>query len=248
MFRDHAPFCSVIALVFGLGGFTYEVMRENLEAATLALRTKERDEERARNLAVEAQLASLESHVRPHFLFNTLNSISALIPEDPARAEVLVGKLAAVLRLSLDSNQRSLCRIETELKLVRDYLEIERARFGDRLQFEIDVPRALYSSEVPVFSLQTLVENSVKYAVSPRLSTTRIRLTAREEEGSLFFEVSDNGPGFTAAAIQSGHGLDNLKSRLANLFGASGRLEVATEGGLTTVSMILPRPRAVAAD
>ena len=240
-FLDHAPFCAIIALMFGGGAFAYELFRSNLEATALALRTRQLEEERLRKSAVEAQLASLESHIRPHFLFNTLNTISSLIPEDPVRAEALVGKLAAVLRLSLDSNQQRLAPIEKELKLVRDYLEIERARFGARLRFEIDVPACLQSLEVPSFSLQTLVENSVKYAVAPSLAGALIRLAVFERDGAVCLQVSDDGPGFTSEAIRPGHGLANLQGRLSGLFGAGARLEVANGDGITSVRLFLPR-------
>jgi len=246
-FEKHAPFCAIISLIFGLGAFAYELVRSDLEATTLKLRTKQLDEERARKSAIEAQLASLESHVRPHFLFNTLNTISSLIPEDPSQAEALVGKLAGVLRQSLDSNQHRLMPIEKELKLVRDYLEIERARFGTRLRFEIDVPHSLQSAEVPAFSLQTLVENSVKYAVAPRLEGALIRIAAHERDGIIHLQVADDGPGFTSEAIRPGHGLANLQGRLSGLFGAAAQLEIATRDGLTSVSLSLPRPKMQAA-
>src|SRR5688500_2630516 len=118
---------------------------------------------RAQYETAQARLSSLESRVRPHFLFNTLNSIMALIPEDPAAAERVTGKLAALLRYSLDATGHSTVRLEQELKVATDYLEIEKTRFGDRLRYTIDVPDALMQFEVPPFSLQTLVENSVKY-------------------------------------------------------------------------------------
>ncbi len=219
-FEKHAPFCAIISLIFGLGAFAYELVRSDLEATTLKLRTKQLDEERARKSAIEAQLASLESHVRPHFLFNTLNTISSLIPEDPSQAEALVGKLAGVLRQSLDSNQHRLTPIEKELKLVRDF---------------------------PAFSLQTLVENSVKYAVAPRLEGALIRIAAHERDGIIHLQVADDGPGFTSEAIRPGHGLANLQGRLSGLFGAAAQLEIATRDGLTSVSLSLPRPKMQAA-
>src|ERR1700733_7255084 len=152
-----AAFLTIVAgLIIGI----YSTLRERLDETTLQLRTKELERERALKLATEAQLASLESRIHPHFLFNTLNSISALIPEDPARAERLVEQMAALLRFSLDANQSGLVPLASELKIVGDYLEIERARFGNRLRYQIDVPADLNESRVPPLSLQTLVENS----------------------------------------------------------------------------------------
>uniref|UniRef100_Q025M0 Signal transduction histidine kinase, LytS n=1 Tax=Solibacter usitatus (strain Ellin6076) TaxID=234267 RepID=Q025M0_SOLUE len=231
IFWARIQFAAVLALSMGIGALSYGAVRNQLEATML-------EQERARKLAVEARLASLESHVRPHFLFNTLNTISSLIPEDPKRAETLVGKLAALLRLSLDSNQARLGSLERELKIIGDYLEIERARYGERLRFRIDVPPELRPVQVPALSLQTLVENSVKHAVGSRFEGAEVRVVAFERDGSVFVEVSDDGPGFTEQAILPGHGLDNLQQRLVTMFGPGARLEI--RGG-PTVSFCVPR-------
>ena len=113
--------------------------------------------------------------------------------------------------------------------MVEDYLEIQRARFGDRLRYRLDIPAALAEAAVPPFSIQTLVENSVKFAVEPRLEGGEVRVAARAEGGRLEVAVSDDGPGFRAiidGELPKGHGLDNLRSRLLSLFGAEGRLEI----------------------
>src|SRR5260370_15757962 len=132
-------------------------MRSRLEETTLQLRTKELERERALKRATEAQLASLESRIHPHFLFNTLNSISSLIPEDPARAEKLLEQMAALLRFSLDASQSGLVPLSRELKIVTDYLEIERARCGDRLRYHFDVAANAGDAKVPPFACPTLV-------------------------------------------------------------------------------------------
>jgi LytS/YehU family sensor histidine kinase len=229
----------IIALSITLGVFVIRSLRMEIESATLELRNRQLEQERAGKLAVEAQLASLESHIRPHFLFNTLNTISSLIPEEPKLAESLVGKLAALLRLSMDSKHERVATLERELKIVTDYLEIERARYGDRLRFRIDVPLELRSNEVPALSIQTLVENSVKYGVGSRYEGAEIRVSASMVNGSLSVVVSDDGPGFTKQAIRPGHGLDNLQRRLAALFGPAARLDISNTAGFTTVSFSL---------
>jgi len=234
-------FSSVVALVAGVGALGYRLLRSDLESTTLELRSRELEEERARKLAVEAQLASLESHVRPHFLFNTLNTISSLIPEDPKLAESLVGKLAALLRFSLDANHDRLSSLERELKIVNDYLEIERARYGERLRYQIRVASEHRSALVPALALQALVENAIKHAVAERRSGAEVRLSAYAEGESLLLEVSDDGPGFTAAAIRPGHGLDNLQRRTAALFGPTAGLEVSRSGNSTSVKLRLPQ-------
>ena len=158
----------LITLTFGIFTTVLESMRSRLNEATVALRTKERDEAEARRLTAEAQLASIESRVQPHFLFNTLNSIAALVHDDPAGAERMTGQLAALLRSALDSTATPLVTLDDELRVVRAYLDIERVRFGDRLRYSVELGEERGPALVPRMALQTLVENSVKYAVSPR--------------------------------------------------------------------------------
>jgi two-component system sensor histidine kinase AlgZ len=233
--------CILITLTFGLGMSVYESLRARLQATTLELHTRELAEERANKMAAEAQLSSLESRVHPHFLFNTLNSISALIREDPTRAERMVERLAALLRFSLDSNQARLASLRQELKIVVDYLEIEKARFGERLRYSVETPPDLDDFEVPPMSIQTLVENSVKYAVSPRREGAEVRVRAWTDAGRLLLEVADSGPGFDRACLKLGHGLDLLQSRLAATFGTDAALEIAGKAGAMRVTVSLPQ-------
>jgi LytS/YehU family sensor histidine kinase len=165
-FQGSYPFSIVITLAVGLTLTTYQTLRHQLQSATLQLRTKQVEQERAYKLLAEARLSSLESRLHPHFLFNTLNSIAALIPRDPQRAEDTVGKLASLLRFSLATSQSGFVTLAQELKFVRDYLEIESTRFGARLQYEIDVPDALMELKTPPMALQSLVENAVKHVVA----------------------------------------------------------------------------------
>jgi LytS/YehU family sensor histidine kinase len=166
--------------------------------------------------------------VRPHFLFNALNSALALIPEDPKRAEDVLERLAALLRFSLDAQAR-LVTLGEELRVVVDYLEIERARFGDRLAYELDVPAELHAHEVPAFAVQTLVENSVKYAVSARKDGARIEVRCRRDGERLRIEITDDGPGFSGQIWIPGHGLDGLRARLDALYGARAKLIAPAE-------------------
>jgi sensor histidine kinase YesM len=235
---------TVISTVL-IGALTsvFEVLSYRLRDARLELKSKQLEEERARKLASEARLSSLESRVHPHFLFNTLNSISALIREDPGRAERTVERLAGLLRFSLDTGRQPLVPLRQELRVVRDYLEIERTRFGDRLRFQIDVPEALEELEVPPMAVQTLVENSIKHAVAASRGGGEIGVSARVEGGSLILAVSDDGPGFDLRALKEGHGLENLQERLEALFDGAGRLEIARRDNRMVVSVTLPQKR-----
>jgi len=230
----------LITLTFGIFTTVLESMRSRLNEATVALRTKERDEAEARRLTAEAQLASIESRVQPHFLFNTLNSIAALVHDDPAGAERMTGQLAALLRSALDSTATPLVTLDDELRVVRAYLDIERVRFGDRLRYSVALGEGTAQQLVPRMALQTLVENSVKYAVSPRPRGGSIVVRASSDNGRVRVSVEDDGPGFDAAHRLPGHGLDLLTGRLAMLYGDRASLGVDSHPGSTTVTIDVP--------
>jgi len=190
---------------------------------------------RAQYETAQARLSSLESRLRPHFLFNTLNSIMALIPDDPKAAERVTERLATLLRYSLDATDQSTVPLAQEVKVAADYLEIEKMRFGDRLRYSIDVPSQLMQAEVPPFSLQTLVENSVKYGGS------EIRVSAHNGNNRILLRVWDSGNGFPEnAQLPAGHGLRNLKERLDALWGSNAAVEFPREDAGTTVQISLP--------
>lgn len=230
-----------LAAVFGLGSLVHAVLRERLKTAEEKLHEKEVAEGRAQKLAAEARLSSLESRIHPHFLFNTLNSISSTIAVNPARAEQIVGRLATLLRASLDSSNQSLIPLRQELEMVESYLDIEKARFGDKLRGSTKIADEFLSVGVPPMSVQVLVENAVKHGITPQRGGGEILVTAFPANENLRIEVSDTGPGFTLTAIPAGHGLDNLVERLDSLFGSKAQLNVFRRDGQSVVEMVLPR-------
>jgi len=230
-----------LAGVFGLGALVHGSLRDRLQRTEARLHEKEVAEERSQKLAAEARLRSLESRIHPHFLFNTLNSISSLIAVNPARAEQIVGRLAVLLRVSLDTSGRRLIPLREELVMVESYLDIERVRCGDKLRGSVNVPAEMQDTEVPPMSVQSLVENAVKYGITPQSTGGECVITASAEDENLRIEVRDTGPGFDLAAIPAGHGLDNLVERLAALFGAKARLNVSRRDGYCVVEMVVPR-------
>jgi sensor histidine kinase YesM len=234
------PFSIVISLMIGLSISTFETMRYKLQAATLALRTQQVEQERAYKLLAESRLSSLESRIHPHFLFNTLNSIAALIPSDPVRAEDTVSKLASLLRFSLNANQTGLVPLSLELKIVRDYLEIEKTRFGQRIRYELAVPEALQDVKVPMLSLQSLVENAVKHVAAKRTEGVSIQVKGSRDANRINLEVLDDGQGFSLESITPEHGLGNLVARLELLFGDGGELAVTRENEMTVVRLSFP--------
>jgi signal transduction histidine kinase len=228
VFTPVAEICIIITLLAGTGTFLIEVQKGRVQATTLQLRTQQLERERASKLAAEARFDSLQSRLQPHFLFNTINSILALLPEDARRAEEMLERLARLLRFALDSQQAPVVRLRDELRLVTDYLEIERTRFGSRLRFQIDAPEELMSAEVPAYALQTLIENSMKHAIAPRREGGFIAVNVFRDGDSLVAEVRDDGPGFSREALRSGHGLDMLEQRLAALYGTAASIEIAS--------------------
>lgn len=240
LFWDSVRISILITLLFGGASTFYESMRQQLELTTLELRTRELERERALKVATEARLSSLESRIHPHFLFNALNSISSLIPEDPLRAERLIEQMAALLRFSLDSTRSGCVPLSQEMKIVRDYLEIEKARFGDRLSYRLSIPAEMASIEIPPLSVQTLVENSVKYAVSPRREGGKIVVEGSHDAGRIRIKVIDDGPGFTVESMLASHGLDNLQSRLLTLYGMDASLALRRTASGMEVTISVP--------
>jgi sensor histidine kinase YesM len=230
-----------LATVFGLGALVHGSLRGRLQLMEQELYRKELAEERAKKLMAEARLRSLESRIHPHFLFNTLNSISALVAVNPGQAEQMVSRLAALLRVSLDNSQSPLIPLRQEFSMVESYLEIERVRFGERLRGYVDLPVELENAQVPPLSVQSLVENAVKHGIMRQNDGGEIHVTASAENGGFRIEVRDSGPGFELSAICPGHGLENLVERLDALFGAQARLNVLRRDGCSVVDMVLPR-------
>jgi sensor histidine kinase YesM len=230
----------LLALVFALGALFYASLRDRLQEAEGKLHEKEIAAERARKLVAEARLQSLESRLHPHFLFNTLNSISSLIPTDPAKAEQTVVRLAGLLRSSLDNTTQPVIALGRELAITENYVEIERARFGGKLRGRVEVPEELHDIKVPPLSIQSLVENAVKHGITPQRAGGEFAITASLANARLCIEVCDTGPGFDIAAISAGHGLDNLVGRLDALYGDAASLNVLRRDGWCVVQMKLP--------
>jgi len=230
-----------LALVFGLGAMTHATLLSRVQVMKQALHEKEIAEERSRKLAAEARLRSLESWIHPHFLFNTLNSISALIAIDPARAEQIVGRLATLLRASLDTSANSLIPLHQEIAMVESYLDIERVRLCEKLRARVEVPVDLQETMVPTMSVQSLVENAVKHGITPQSDGGEVLVTARADAECVRIDVADTGPGFELAGLCAGHGLDKLVQRLDALFGDRARLNVFRRDAYSVVEIVLPR-------
>lgn len=205
--------------------------------AGVQAREAERREEQFRSAAKAAELRSLRYQVNPHFLFNTLNSLSALVMTGKAeRAEEMIQTMSRFYRHSLADELTSDVPLRDEFDLQRLYLDIEAVRFPERLRSSFDLPPALADARVPGMILQPLVENSVKYAVSAVTRPVTISVAAREELGELVITVSDDGPGVPKGSVHGlGIGLANVRDRLQARFGPEvGFVSGAGNGGYHT--------------
>lgn len=183
-------------------------------------RAAERRGERFRSAAKAAELRSLRYQVNPHFLFNTFNSLSALVMTGKAeRAEQMIQTISRFYRHSLADDSTGDVTLEDEIDLQEHYLEIESVRFPERLRIRVDLPTELAGYKVPGMILQPLVENSVKYGVSASSKPVTISITAREEYGRLVLTVSDDGPGSAGDKHGFGIGLANVRDRIEARFG-----------------------------
>jgi hypothetical protein len=206
-------------------------------------------EHRAQQLSLHAsrsELKALRAQINPHFLFNALNSIAGLIHREPEVADRTIEQLADVFRYALRGAESEWAVLDDELDFVRAYLEVERARFGSRLQTAVKIDDAVRGARVPTMMLQTLVENAVKHGVASVRGNASVVVTARQEAGCVLMSVNDNGPGFREGDVpapvrgRGGYGLVNIRQRLEGYFGAAATLSVDCSPGTTTVSITLP--------
>src|SRR5213594_376136 len=175
---------------------------------------------------VQARLDALVGQLQPHFLFNTLHTISAFVLEDPKQANRMITRLSELLRQSFNRDRGPLVTLEQELELLDHYVAIQEARFGDRLRvtFRVD-PRAA-SAVVPTLLLQPLVENAIRHGVVPNGNVAEISIAAVREGERLHLEVRDNGPGLNGSSSGGGLGLANTRARLQELYGPGHRFEL----------------------
>jgi LytS/YehU family sensor histidine kinase len=173
-----------------------------------------RSEEQMKAQLAQAELRALRAQVNPHFLFNALNAIAALIPLDPVRAEAMTERLAEIFRYTLQGSERERVPLREELDFVRAYLEIEHARMGERLRVEESIAPDALDCDVPPLVLQPLVENAVIHGAASRPEGGTVRIVARREGQSLRLEVVDDGPGFDPSADGDGFGLHSVRERV----------------------------------
>jgi two-component sensor histidine kinase len=210
------------------------------------------DAERQRLLALArgAELRALQAQIEPHFLFNTLANVMALIDYEPENAKRMLASFIAHLRQSLDASRQTHATLGSELNLVRSYLELLEIRMGERLRFSLECPDALQSTPFAPLLLQPLVENAVKYGLEPKIEGGCVTIRVHMRDGALAIEVDDNGVGLHArstASAGAGTGIRNVRERLASLYGAGFALTVTGKdppltGTIVTITLPAAQP------
>jgi two-component system, LytTR family, sensor kinase len=237
-----------LASSFALQFCVYALVVAGAHSLEYHRRGREREQLESRLAETRLQLLSLQ--LQPHFLFNTLNTIAELVHDDPDTADQMIAGLSDLLRRTLELGNVQEIPLRAELDLLALYLDIQKARFGDRLRVNIDVTADAAGRHVPVLLLQPLVENAIKHGLATHLAEGRIDISARCSGGALLIEIADDGTG--AAGEPGGRervGLGNTRARLETLYGSAARIELHREPGRgARVSLTLPtRPSEVAA-
>ncbi|MBI3372540.1 MAG: histidine kinase [Betaproteobacteria bacterium] len=193
--------------------------------------------------AAEARLKLLQAQIEPHFLFNTLANLDALIGADPARARTMLGHLNDYLRATLASARKERNTLGDEFALLAGYLEVIGVRMGPRLAFSLDLPESLERCEVPPMLLQPLVENAIRHGLEPKIDGGRIEVRARGDDGRLVITITDTGIGLGNSRSQgTGLGIAHVRERIAAAYGVSATLEVRP-GGSGGAELVLGIPQ-----
>lgn len=180
-----------------------------------------------RTQAQQAQLQMLRHQIDPHFLFNTLNSISSLVLDGKNQdAEKMINGLGQFLRVSFEKTDTVKITLREEIEIVKEYLTIEKIRFSDKLQTAYSLAPETLSCLVPSLILQPAVENALKHAISPKKSKGLISIGARVDDGTLILTVDDNGPGLSNGQAFHGVGVKNMRERLRALYGSAGQIKI----------------------
>lgn len=228
---DEVPFLSEDAGLLTILADAFGSMVESQRLRDQSLVREQREQELAVH-AAESKLKALRAQINPHFLFNSLNTIAALIPQRPKQAEQVLEQLADVFHYALHRSEREWVRLADEIEFVRAYLAIEQARFGERLQVQIQLDEAAGNVRIPALVVQTLVENAIKHGIANLRGPGLLTISARLNAGKVLVIVTDNGPGFNGAPTSQslprfstgGYGLKNVEERLCAYFGSEAQL------------------------
>lgn len=206
------------------------------------LRDRENAIQRLTQIAKDARLQTLMQQLNPHFLFNTLNSLSALIAEGRARdADSMLLQLSRFLRHVIDADQEEKTELQSEISIVEDFLAIQKVRFGDRLSFDISIKPDCQQALLPIMLLQPIVENAVKHGQNAQTALCHVSISAQSTNDRLLITISDSGPGFSATAVEEqGAGIKLIRARLFAHYGTQAQLVLSNkEDGGANVSIAM---------
>jgi two-component system sensor histidine kinase AlgZ len=234
----------LLALVAGVLVFVYEDLTRRLAQAQEQLAAERLAQAHARERAARAELKALQARINPHFFFNALNTAAALVTEDPERAETLLIRFSGLFRYAFRKGGEADVPLEEEIAFIEDYLEIEQARFGERLSCRVTMDDRVADEAVPPLILQPLVENAVVHGRDPETGQGLIEVMARPlRDGGAEIEIRDHGPGPGRAAtgeLPRGHALENVSARVLATRGGELIIEAATDGPGTRVRVVFP--------
>ena len=216
-------FRSLIVFIVCTAGYIYHARKVSLLAR---LREKELEMVKLSQLKTQAELATLHARINPHFLYNSLNSIASLIHIDPDKAESMTLKLSKLFRYSINYDQEDLVRVKDEIETGKTYLDLEKVRFGDRIDFRIEVDEALLEAKIPRFLIQPLVENALKHGLKNTVSDGELRVSLQQQGEQVELIVADNGVPFPAE-LQTGYGLQSTYDKLSLLYGEDYELSIS---------------------
>ena len=241
--HSHATSLLITAVAGSIAVYYFWEREKIARLEAEAARERSRTETVERQIA-EARLRLLQAQIEPHFLFNTLANLQALIPADPARAQLMLDHLNEFLHAALAASRKERNTLADEFALLRDYLEILAIRMDRRLRYRLELPESLAGAEMPPMLLQPLVENAVKHGLEPKLDGGEIAVRASAGDGRLVLQVTDTGLGLgSAATCGTRTGIAQVRERLAAVYGNAASLELAgNPGGGVAATLRLPLP------
>jgi sensor histidine kinase YesM len=227
-----------LGLLAGSILYIYQLQRNNYQ---LKLNEKELQVAKLNELKTNAELKTLQARINPHFLYNSLNSITSLIHDDPAKAEEMTLKLSKLFRYSINTQESNWTTVKEELNIVDTYLDIEKVRFGNRIEFITQADDSIQNEMIPRFLLQPLVENALKHGLNNKSSGGILKVTIRDQRDSLLISVHDNGPAFPSDLL-AGYGLQGTHDKMNLLYGADWKMDFVNAPE-KQISIVIPKQK-----
>ena len=218
-------FSSVVVVIICTIVYMVNAQKERLNAK---IRERDLDMLRLTQMKTQAELATLQSKINPHFLYNALNAIASLIHEYPDEAEDMTLKLSKLFRYSINQNQEDLVHVAEEMEIVNTYLDIEKVRFGDRINFETQIDPELLYAKIPRFLIQPLIENALKHGLKDVTADGKLLIHIRKSASGLLITISDNGIPFPEE-LNMGYGLQSTYDKLGLLYGGDFEVQIVNQ-------------------